>query len=143
MKARTTIILSLLICAFAIPASASGSDGTTPDQGSTASDASGLAQRTPTELGQRTQADGLAQRTPTELGQRSQADGLAQRTPTELGQSSQFAFSPSVAPSSSDGFDWGDAALGAGAAMALIALGGVGLRAMRRRTPVSPSVSTG
>jgi hypothetical protein len=126
MKARTTIILSLLICAFAIPASASGSHGTTPDQGSTASDANGLAQRTPTELGQSTQAD-----------------GLAQRTPTELGQSTQFASSPTIAPSNADAFDWGDAALGAGAGMVLIALGGIGLRAVRRRTPVSPSVSTG
>jgi hypothetical protein len=42
-----------------------------------------------------------------------------------------------------DGFDWGDAALGAGAAMAgLFALGAAVLLATRRRTGMSPSAST-
>lgn len=126
MKARTTIITFLLVCALAIPGSAMGSYGNSSGSASDGEQA-GIAHRTPTELGQSTQVP----------------DGLAQRTATELGQSSQFASSPSVAASSSDGFDWGDAALGAGAAVALIALGGVGLQAVRRRTPVSPSVSTG
>ena len=44
---------------------------------------------------------------------------------------------------SADGFDWGDAALGAGAAMALIALGGAVLFTVRRRPSVSPSAWTG
>ena len=48
--------------------------------------------------------------------------------------------SPSV---SGDGFDLGDAALGAGAAMALTALGGAVLFTVRRRPGVSPSASTG
>jgi hypothetical protein len=44
---------------------------------------------------------------------------------------------------SADGFDWGDAALGAGAAMAgLFALGAAVLLATRRRTGMSPSAST-
>jgi hypothetical protein len=44
-------------------------------------------------------------------------------------------------PASDDGFDWGDAALGAGAAMALVAFGGSALLTVRRRTAISPSAS--
>jgi hypothetical protein len=43
-------------------------------------------------------------------------------------------------PASGDEFDWGDAALGAGAAMALVAFGGAAaLLTVRRRTAISPS----
>ena len=48
----------------------------------------------------------------------------------------------SSAPASADAFDWGDAALGAGAVMALVAISGMALLTLRRRT-VSPSASTG
>ena len=40
-----------------------------------------------------------------------------------------------------DGFDWGDAALGAGAAMALVAFGGAAFLTVRRRMAMSPSGS--
>ena len=43
---------------------------------------------------------------------------------------------------SGEGFDWGDAALGAGAAMGLTALGAVAFT-VRRRPGVSPSAWTG
>jgi hypothetical protein len=39
----------------------------------------------------------------------------------------------------SDGFDWADAALGAGAALALAAFGAAALLTVRRRTAMSPS----
>jgi hypothetical protein len=42
-------------------------------------------------------------------------------------------------PAPVDGFDWGDAALGAGIAMALVALGGAGVLTLRRHGTVSPS----
>jgi hypothetical protein len=42
-----------------------------------------------------------------------------------------------------EGFDWADAALGAGAAMAVVALGGAALITVRRRTTIAPSHSTG
>jgi hypothetical protein len=48
----------------------------------------------------------------------------------------------SDAPSAGDQFDWGDAALGAGAALALTAFGGAALLTVRRRTAISPSAST-
>jgi hypothetical protein len=38
-----------------------------------------------------------------------------------------------------DGFDWASAGVGAGAAMALLALGGAAFLTVRRRTAVSPS----
>jgi hypothetical protein len=50
----------------------------------------------------------------------------------------------SASPSDSgDGFDWGDAAVGAGAAMTLVALGGAALFTVRRRPGGLPSASTG
>ena len=48
----------------------------------------------------------------------------------------------SGSPSSpGDGFDWGSALVGAGAAMAFAALGGAALLTVRRRHPVSPTAS--
>ena len=44
--------------------------------------------------------------------------------------------------SATDGFQWGDAALGAGAAMVLVALAGAVLFTVRGRPGVSPSAST-
>jgi len=43
---------------------------------------------------------------------------------------------------SGDGFDWSDAAVGAGAAMALVALSGAALFTVRRRAGGLPSAST-
>ena len=42
---------------------------------------------------------------------------------------------PDIAAPAGDGFDWGDAAVGAGAAIGLAALGGVGLALRGRRAP--------
>jgi hypothetical protein len=47
---------------------------------------------------------------------------------------------PVSSPSATaDGFDWADAALGAGVVMAAVTLGGLALVTLRRRTAVSPS----
>jgi hypothetical protein len=61
-------------------------------------------------------------------------------TPPPTSEPTVASDSPS---DSGDGFDWGDAALGAGAAMALIALSGAVLLTVRRRPGVSPSALTG
>jgi hypothetical protein len=45
----------------------------------------------------------------------------------------------SGSPSTGDQFDWADAALGAGVAMALFTLGGAALVTVRRRIAVSPT----
>ena len=90
---------------------------------------------------------GSSERTATELGQSvgepgEQGGGTTARyprTPTELGQRVAPSATPAV---ESSGFDWGDAAIGAGAAMALglIAFGGVAMAS--RRTRVGPGTSS-
>jgi hypothetical protein len=124
------------------------------------------ATRTPTELGQSVptaQSNDLATRTPTEVGQSvptAQSSDLATRTPTEVGQSvptgdsvtvamrrdasQAVPFLASVGPTttsaSSDGFDWGDAAIGAASMLGLVAvgLGGLALLSRRRRADRVP-----
>lgn len=70
-------------------------------------------------------------RTQTELGQAvgepgdqgsAAVNSLDSRTPTELGQRVATSVAPDV--ESSGGFDWGDAAIGAGAMLGLIGFGG-------------------
>ena len=57
------------------------------------------------------------------------------------------ASEPTLASSSptgaGEGFDWASAAVGAGAAMTLVAFGGAALFTVRRRAAISPSASTG
>jgi hypothetical protein len=71
------------------------------------------------------------ERTATELGQavgepthesNAAANAKFSRTPTELGQRATTSVAPDAPPSG--GFAWGDAAIGAGAMMGLIGLGG-------------------
>jgi len=72
-----------------------------------------------------------SQRTQTELGQSvgepshqgsAAANARSSRTPTELGQRVATSVAPDV--KASGGFDWGDAAIGAGAMLGLIGFGG-------------------
>jgi hypothetical protein len=50
------------------------------------------------------------------------------------------AAAPGVAAGSSDGFDWGDAGIGAGTALGLAALGGAAALALRRRARLGVSL---
>jgi hypothetical protein len=61
------------------------------------------------------------------------SDGLGEPTATASG-------SPTA---TGEGFDWASAVLGAGAAMALIALGGAAVLTFRRRTTIEPSAPAG
>lgn len=94
---------------------------------------------------------GPNERTVTELGQAvgepgeqgNAATALFSRTPTELGQRVTPSATPAV---ESSGFDWGYAAIGAGAvvALGLIAFGGVALarrHARGGRASSTPAVS--
>jgi len=96
---------------------------------------------------------GPGDRTATELGQAvgepgddgaAAANARASRTPTELAQ--QVAPSPVAPGVATSGFDWGDAAIGAGAVLALglAAFGGLVLIDRRRSTTSSrvPAVTT-
>jgi hypothetical protein len=109
--------------------------------------AAGHAHRTPTELGQTTdpiKPSGLdrsgASGQPAHAGGYSLYDGPM--TPNAvLGPDGVVEPLDVIGPTASqpDGFDWGSAAVGAGAAMALVALGGATLLALRRRTAASPA----
>jgi hypothetical protein len=151
---RRAVALALGVCALAIPASASGyssvnavtggsNDSSQPVGSSDSSSVSAITGGSSTST-----APGAPQysRTPTELGQRVATSKSAHRV--DPGNTSLNAIagpSPGGSPSpasSADGFHWGDAALGAGTAMAVLALGGAALLTVRRRTAVSPSAAS-
>jgi hypothetical protein len=128
MMARilTTIIV---LGALAIPASAGASYGTV----SGGSDDSGQSVGAPDYSSLNATAPPVSEPS-TESGYSSlnSISGSPSETPTLV------SGSPA---STGDGFDWGDAALGAGAVMALVAFGGAALLTVRRRTAMSPSAS--
>jgi hypothetical protein len=119
------------VCAIAIPAAASASPNLAPviaDSGSgSASDQAPAPPAPPT---------GLVDRHAQQIN--PPKDGFA---PIQGGAPEPTFASSS--PATGDGFDWADAALGAGAALALVALSGIGLLTARKRTAIAPSVSTG
>jgi hypothetical protein len=126
------------VCALAIPATASG-DSTQPDDGGAVV---GNAHRTPTEFAQTTAAG-----EPSGSGGPGVVDSGYSSTDAIL----RGAHEPSTAEptfvsdsigTTGEGFDWASAAVGAGAAMALVALAGAALITVHRRAPVSPSAPT-
>jgi hypothetical protein len=121
---QASLILALALAVAALVPSV-GSAYTRADGGAGAEDtaqASGVTERTPTELAQRQSAPagGITERTPTELAQRQSAPVSAISTP---------ASSPAT---ENGGFDWGDAAVGAGVVLVL-GLSGVAIVAVARR----------
>jgi hypothetical protein len=143
---QASLILALALVAAALVPSV----GTAYVQaGSGAEDQTdGITQRTPTELAQR-QSDpvsGITQRTPTELAQRQSdpVSGITQRTPTELAQRQSDPVNAISTPASSPatengGFDWGDAAIGAGGMLAL-GLSGAAIVTVARQRRSTPSL---
>jgi hypothetical protein len=117
MRARTITIISVLVCAFAIPASASA-DPMSSDYSRADAIAAGLEESSQSTSG-------------SDYSSVNAITGPSPNQPT-------FA---SGSPSANDGFQWGAAALGAGAALALVAFGGAVLLTVRRRTAISPSAS--
>jgi hypothetical protein len=127
MRART-ITTIVVLGAFAIPASAVANTGyATPNAITGGSDYNGQALiASPNDS------------TPP-VSEPSTASGYSSLNATTGPSPDQPTFVSS--PASGDEFDWGDAALGAGAAMALVAFGGAALLTVRRRTAISPSAS--
>jgi hypothetical protein len=89
-------------------------------------------------------AAGLAHRTPTELGQstRGSPDALVLRRDGSKAEPFVAYVGASPPTASDDGFDLGSAAVGAGVAMAMIALGGAALIITRRYAARSVSATT-
>jgi hypothetical protein len=125
---RHVVALVLGVCALAIPATASAFGG--PSGADRAEPQGAVGPLNGTSQGPHG-ADYLSVSENPPIALRR--DGL-QAEPTVV----------SASPSdSSDGFDWGDAAVGAGAAMALIAISAAVLSTIRRRPGGLPSASTG
>lgn len=64
-------------------------------------------------------------------------------TPNAIAGADQPTVASTSPSSADDGFHWGDAALGAGAAMAVLALAGAVFLTVRRPKPVLPARTTG
>jgi hypothetical protein len=160
MRSRTITIISVLACAFAIPASASADPGSS-DYSRADAIAAGLEESSQSTSGSDySTVNSITHRDAGRAGSTAAAcvgpgpcdDTRFVEDPRSSQPSSGYSSlnaitgpSPtqptfgSGSPSANDGFDWGDAALGAGAAMALVAIGGAVLLTVRRRTAMSPS----
>jgi hypothetical protein len=132
MRAHT-IISIIVLGALAIPASAVANNGyATPNAITGGSDDSSQPQGAPDYSSVNSisgSTDVSSQTAPSsDYSSLNSISGSPSDTPTFV----------SGAPSAGDQFDWGDAALGAGVALALAAFGGAALLSVRRRTAMSP-----
>jgi hypothetical protein len=134
-SARRAAAIVLAACSLAIPASAAaytspnaitgGSESSQPAEGSGQSSVNAIAQGS------------SAPSAPSSVQSAHQVD------PGNPAYLSATAGEADVSSSSADdGFDWSSAVVGAGAAMALLALGGAAFLTARRRTTVSPASSS-
>jgi hypothetical protein len=131
MRART-ITTIVVLGALAIPASAVANTGyATPNAITGGSDDSG-------QTANGHDYSSLNATTPP-VSEPSSGSGYSSLNATTGPSPDQPTFVSS--PASGDEFDWGDAALGAGAAMALVAFGGAAVLTVRRRTAISPSAT--
>jgi hypothetical protein len=133
MRART-ITTIVVLGALAIPASASA-DPASSDYSRADAIAAGLEESTQSTSG--SDYSSLNATVPP-VSEPSTGSGYTSLNATTGPSPIQPTFA-SGSPSANDGFQWGDAALGAGAAMALVAFGGAALLTVRRRTAISPS----
>jgi hypothetical protein len=118
-RRRRALALGLGICALALPAGA-GADPSAPGYSRADAIAQGLEESSP-------------------AGGNSDYSSVNAITGPYTGEPTAVVGSPSV---SGEGFDWPSALVGAGAALALAALGTAALLTFRRRTTISPSGST-
>jgi hypothetical protein len=141
MRAHTmTIVLG--ICALAIPASANAEPIGSPDyssvnaisgdSGESSQAAGGSDYQSVNSIAPPASEPSGSQGVDSGYSSLNAISGAPTSTPTPVSGSTD----------SGDGFDWGSALVGAGAALALAALGTAALLTVRRRT-VSPSASTG
>jgi hypothetical protein len=147
-----SLALAITVCSLVAPSIASANDdgGASPRSPN---------ERTPTELGQTTgkfrekvlsRQVGGNDSSATRTGDASQSDGAAPAADADQVRirdgSAAVPFVPwpnGAPPAEADGgFEWASAAIGAAAAMGLVALGGALFLTLRRRTAMSPSAST-
>jgi hypothetical protein len=153
-RRRRVLALGLGVCAIAIPATASASSGDQPvSEYSTPNAITGgssdssepidgwnytiLHPTTPTPTTGEPRSQRGSNGSPEVVS--SYATPNAILGSDGLGEATLVSGEPANA---ADGFDWGSVAVGAAAAMALIALSGAALLTIRRRGAMSPSTST-
>ena len=144
MRAHTITITSLLACALAIPATVSAQSA---DQSySTPNAITGGSSDSSQSVGGSDYSSVNSVTPPSESSSPSGSPDASSRysslNAVTGAPSDEPTFVSGPSAGTGDEFDWGDAALGAGAAMALVALGGAAFLTVRRRTAVSPSAAS-
>ena len=128
------------VCALAVPASASAFYGSAPDEGTDS--AKGSSDSGQLVIPDHTALNASLNRAVTpERSSPNPPSGYTSLNAVTGGHSPTPTF-VSSSPVAGDGFDWADAALGAGATMALVAFGAAALVTIRRHSTVSPSTSS-
>ena len=135
---RRAIALVLAVCALAIPASAGAYSS--PNAITGGSEQSSQPPASPDHSSVNAITGGSGATAPGVSGSSHEVarDYASPNAITGAEQPTLVAGSPAGAD---DGFDWPSALVGAGSAMALVALGGAAFLTVRRRTEVSPSAS--
>jgi len=137
---RRALALALGICALAIPASAnaqpidsnySSVNAISGDTSEPSQPAGGSGYQSVNSIAPPASEPSDSQHVNSGYSSLNAISGAPTSTPTLV----------SASPEASDGFDWGSALVGAGAALALAALGTAAMLTMRRRTAVSPSAT--
>jgi hypothetical protein len=161
MRAHTiTTMIVVGVCAVAIPASASADPSPDVNSGYVAHTTGiGSSASEPTSQGgsggspdvnsgyaAHTTGIGSSASEPTSQGgSGGPADvnsGYAALTTGIVSSSGEPTVASGSPAKTADGLDWGSAAVGAGAVMAVVAFGGAGFLTVRRRTAVSPSAAS-
>jgi hypothetical protein len=133
---RHVIVLALAVCSLAIPASASGFSSVNAITGDSEQSSQALGGSDYSSVNSIT---GGSSKPVSNNG--SPYGGPGFQTPTAIsGPSGSEPIVVSGPPAGTgEGFHWTDAALGAGAALMLVAFGGAALLTVRRRTVMTPS----
>jgi hypothetical protein len=143
-KARH-VVLALAVCALAIPAIANAQpiDSHSVDTGYSSVNAISGDSTDPNQPVGGSEYSSVNSIAPPASSGGSQGVGSGYASLNAISGSAEAPTFVSSSPSSSgDGFDWVSALVGAGAAMALAALGAAALLTVRRRHPVSPTATT-
>lgn len=139
---QRAVALVLAVCSLAIPASASAQgDYSTPNA------ITGGSESSSQPVGGSGYSSVNAVMPPSSessaaSGSQRASSGYSSLNALSGSSASEPTFVSGLPSISDDGFDWGDAALGAGGALALLALSGVVFLAVRRRMAVAPTTAS-
>ena len=133
MRIRTLTAMSLLVCAFVFPVSAGAYTGIVTDSSQSGGDP---------DTGYSSPNSIVPPVSESNSGGAPSGDSDYTSLNAVAGPPADTPAFVSGSPGSGEGFDWTSALVGAGAALALAALGTAAMLTARRRTAISPSAST-